>query len=87
MVRYTATGGDVVPGTTLIVYDSFYRIIEDDVAPWFADSVWLHVDDLSRHGELAAQMPAFDRVIVERGERLAYLTAYEAMLRPLLERP
>ncbi len=85
--RYTATGGAVVPGTTLIVYDSFLRIIEDDVAPWFADSVWLHVDDLSRHGELAAQMPAFDRVIVERGERLAYLTAYEVMLRPLLERP
>ena len=87
VVRYTATGGGVVPGTTLIVYDSFLRIIEDDVAPWFADSVWLHVDDLSRHGELAAQMPAFDRVIVERGERLAYLTAYEVMLRPLLERP
>jgi hypothetical protein len=88
VVRYTATGsGGVVPGTTLIVYDSFLRIINDDVASWFADSVWLHVDDLSRHGELAAQMPPFDRVIVARGERLAYLTAYEVMLRPLLERP
>ncbi len=87
VVRHEAIGGAVVSGTTLIVYDSFFKIIEDDVAPWFADSVWLHVDDLSRHGELAAQMPAFDRVIVERGERLAYLTAYEVMLRPLLERP
>jgi hypothetical protein len=88
VVRFAATGsGGVVPGTTLIVYDSFLRIIQDDVAPWFADSVWLHVDDLSRHGELAAQMPAFDRVIVQRGERLAYLTEYEVMLRPLLERP
>jgi hypothetical protein len=85
--RYSASGsGDVVPGTTLIVYDSFMRIIMDDVAPWFEDSVWLHVDDLSRHGELAAQMPAFDRLIIERGERLAYLTAYEPVLRDLLER-
>lgn len=87
VLRYTTTGTDVVvPGTTLFVYDSFLRIIADDVTPWFADSVWLHVDDLSRHGELAAQMPAFDRVIVARGERLAYLTDYETMLRPLLER-
>ena len=88
VMRYRATGpGAVVPGTTLIVYDSFQQIINDDLTPWFEDSVWLHVDDLSRHGELAAQMPAFDRVIIARGERLAYLTDYEAMLRPLLERP
>ncbi|HUP53976.1 MAG TPA: hypothetical protein VM408_00595 [Methylomirabilota bacterium] len=87
VMRYTATGGAAVPGTTLVVCDSFMRVIRDDVAPWFADSVWVHVDDLSRHDDLAVQLPAFDRVIVERGERLAYVTDYELMLRPLLDRP
>ena len=75
---------DVVPGTTLIVCDSFFRVIQGDLAPWFEDSVWVHIDDIGRHADLAGQLPPFDRIIVERGERLAYATPYEEYLEPIL---
>lgn len=86
VLRFTANGTDaVVPGRTLILYDSFFGIAQNDVASWFADSVWLHIDDLSLHSEVVAAFPAFDRVVLARSERLAYLTAYPEMMRPLLQ--
>jgi hypothetical protein len=85
--RFTTSGSDVVvPGRTLILYDSFFGFVQEDVAAWFADSVWLHIDDLSLHSAVVRDLPAFDRVVLARTERLAYLTAYEKVLRPLLER-
>jgi hypothetical protein len=84
--RFTTGGTDaVVPGRTLILYDSFFGTIQDDVASWFADSVWLHIDDLSLHSEVVGDLPAFDRVVLARTERLAYLTAYEKVLKPLVD--
>jgi alginate O-acetyltransferase complex protein AlgJ len=82
----TSGPGKVVPGRTLILYDSFLGICIPQAASWFADSVWLHVDDLSLHPEVVSALPEFDRVILERAERLAYLTDYTRILRPLLER-
>jgi hypothetical protein len=85
--RFTTSGSDVVvPGRTLILYDSFFATIQDDVAAWFADSVWLHIDDLTRHPEVVGGLPAFDRVVLARTERLAYLTNYAEVLKPLAER-
>jgi alginate O-acetyltransferase complex protein AlgJ len=82
----TSGPGRVVPGRTLFLYDSFLGICIPQVASWFADSVWLHVDDLSLHPEVVSALPDFDRVIIERAERLAYLTEYPRILRPLLDR-
>ncbi len=88
ILRWTAGGaGRVVPGTTLIVYDSFLGIVMEDVVPWFGDSVWLHVDDLTRHPEVVAHLPPYERVIVVRSERLAYLTDYQRVLGALLDPP
>jgi hypothetical protein len=87
-VRRFTTGANeaVVPGRTLILYDSFFASIQGDVASWFAESVWLHIDDLSLRSEVVGQLPRFDRVVLARTERLAYLTAYATVLKPLLER-
>jgi hypothetical protein len=85
--QFTTSGTDVVvPGRTLILYDSFFGIIQEDTASWFADSVWLHVDDLSLHSEVVRDLPEFDRLVLARSERLAYLTAYAKVLGPLTER-
>lgn len=85
--RFT-TGGTqaVVPGRTLILYDSFFGKVQDDVASWFAESVWLHIDDLSLHSDVVGDLPPFDRVVLARTERLAYLTDYAKVLTPLIGR-
>ena len=85
--EFKAVGTDaVIPGRTLIVYDSFFGIVQEDVASWFADSVWLHIDDLSRRSKVVGDLPPFDRVVVTRVERLAYLSNYEQVLHPLVDR-
>jgi hypothetical protein len=86
-IRYIATGTDpVVPGRTLIVYDSFFGVVRDLIVPWFQESVWLHVGDLSSRPAIVNELPDFDRIIVERVERIAYQWPIVPVLRPLVER-
>jgi hypothetical protein len=85
VLRYTVTGNAaVVPGRTLIVYDSSFGVHADLIAPWFAESVWLHVNELIEHPQIVKGLPAFDRVIFERVERLSYSRDLVATLKPLL---
>jgi hypothetical protein len=73
-----------VEGRTLVIYDSFFRTNEGRIAPWFRDSVWVHADDLKRSPELVADLPAFDRVVLERVERSAYDIDIDALLAPVI---
>jgi hypothetical protein len=70
----------VVPGRTLFVYDSFYGTVMSRIAPFFAESVWVHEGDLYNHPELAAALPKFDTVVFERVERSAYFTNVSSVL-------
>jgi hypothetical protein len=73
-----------VEGRTLIIYDSYFRTNERRIAPWFRDSVWVHADDLKRSPELVADLPAFDRVVVERAERSVYDIDLDTLLAPVI---
>lgn len=73
-----------VEGRTLIIYDSFFRTNERRIAPWFRDSVWVHADDLQRSPELVADLPTFDRVVVERAERSVYDIDLDTLLAPVI---
>jgi hypothetical protein len=85
VARYQSTGPDtVVPGTTLFVYDSFFGIYIQTIAPWYEDSIWVHVTDLRTNPEMVADFPAIDRVIFQVAEREAYRRPYVPILRPLL---
>jgi alginate O-acetyltransferase complex protein AlgJ len=85
--RLATSGTDIlIPGRTLILYDSFFGFVQTDVAAWFAESIWLHIDDLSLHPEVVRDLPPFDRVVLARTERLAYLTDYAKILQPLIDR-
>jgi hypothetical protein len=75
-----------VEGRTLILYDSFFRTNESRIAPWFRESVWVHANDLERSPELAADLGAFDHVVIERVERSAYDVDLEALLAPVIAR-
>lgn len=85
LLQYRVSGNDaVVPGRTLIVYDSSFGVHADLIAPWFAESTWLHVNELIEHPSIVAALPAYDRIIVERVERLAYTRDLAVTLAPLL---
>jgi hypothetical protein len=74
----------VVPGRTLFVYDSFYATVMPWIAPWFQESVWVHVGDLRGEPDIAAALPAFKTVVFERVERSAYFTDVHAALRSVI---
>jgi hypothetical protein len=83
--EYRTSGAQrVLPGRTAIVYDSFFGITMPLVAPFFADSVWIHTSDLGGNPQLARELGPFDRVIYERVERGIYDTDAETLLRPLV---
>ncbi|HEV8696560.1 MAG TPA: hypothetical protein VGQ89_02625 [Candidatus Limnocylindrales bacterium] len=73
-----------VEGRTLILYDSYFRTNERRIAPWFRDSVWVHASDLEQSPQLAADLPAFDHVVIERVERSAYDVDLDALLAPII---
>ncbi len=79
------SGPHAVEGRTLIVHDSFFRTNEARIAPWFRESVWVHADDLVRSPELVADLPAFDRVVIERVERSVYDLDLAGLLASLIE--
>jgi hypothetical protein len=47
--------------------------------------VWVHVGDLGRLPELVEDLPAFDRVVIERVERGVYDLDLDALLAPFVE--
>lgn len=79
-----AGGRRVVPGRTLVVYDSFYGDLMERISPWFAESVWVHEGDLLNHPELADALPPFDTVVFERAERGVYFTDVASDLRTVI---
>lgn len=82
--RITSSGSQqLLPGRTLVIYDSFFGIDTHLVAPYFAETTWVHVGDLLNHPELAGILGPFDRVIFERVERGLYGTDVGALLAPL----
>jgi hypothetical protein len=61
-------GTPMVPGRTLVVYDSFFYLAEAQLAPYFTELTTLHWDDflsMARSG----QVPEFDRVIFQTVQR------------------
>lgn len=73
-----------VEGRTLIVYDSFYGTNMRRIAPWFRESVWVHVGDLTDHPTMVRSLPSFDRVVVARVERGVYDTDLVTLLAPVI---
>lgn len=87
ITEYTVRGGGaLVPGTTLVVYDSFFNISRPRIVPWFARTVWVHGSDLRDHPGLVADLPPIDTVVVERVEREAYDLDLVRLLTPVIDR-
>jgi hypothetical protein len=82
--RWTASGNrPLLPGRTVIVYDSFFGLNMTRIAPFFEESIWIHINDLKNHPELSTLLGPFDRVILERVERGLYTTEIDPLLDPL----
>jgi lipoprotein-anchoring transpeptidase ErfK/SrfK len=82
--RITASGNrSLLPGRTVIVYDSFFGLNMARVSSFFEESIWIHVNDIKNHPELSTLLGPFDRVILERVERGLYATDVGTMLDPL----
>ena len=82
--RITCSGDrPLLPGRTLVVYDSFFGIDASLVAPYFEDTTWVHVGDMTQHPELGSILGPFDRVIVERVERGFFATDIDAIVEAL----
>ena len=85
--EFTASGDrPLLPGRTVVIYDSFFGLNMARVSSLFADSVWIHEGDLLNHPELATLLGPFDRVILERVERGLYITDIRSLLAPLVRR-
>ena len=83
--RIVATGDrPLVPGVTVVVYDSFFGLNIPLVAPYFADSIWIHEGDLRNHPEIGRLIGPVDRVVLERVERGLYFTRIDELLAPLV---
>lgn len=83
--RITARGDrPLVPGRTVVVYDSFFGLEMSHVAPFFEETVWIHLNDLRLHPEIGALVGPVDRIILERVERGLYSTRIDELLRPLI---
>jgi hypothetical protein len=83
--RFTATGDrPLIPGRTVIVYDSFFGLNMAALAPFFEESIWIHASDLLSHPQIATMIGRADRVIFERVERSLYSLNVDRLLRPLV---
>jgi hypothetical protein len=68
---YRANGGGtvpVIPGTTLIVHDSFYDAAEQQLSPYFRKAIVMHWADLSK-AAADGTLPAVDRVVFQTSQR------------------
>jgi hypothetical protein len=83
---YATDSAKVVPGTTLVVYDSFFNINRSRVVPWFERTIWIHAGDLRDHPEVADLLPRIDTIVLARVERGAYEMDIAQLLRPILDR-
>jgi hypothetical protein len=84
---YTSEGnGAVIPGTTLVIGDSFFDRghARPLIVPWLARSIWVHIGDLFANPELAADFGPIDTIIVERAERYAYAIELDAVIEAVL---
>jgi len=84
---YTSEGpAAVIPGTTLIIGDSFFDRghARPLIVPWFEKSIWVHIGDLVANPELAAAFGHVDTIIVERAERYAYAIDIQAAISAVL---
>ncbi len=84
-VYTTDPAARVVPGTTLVVYDSFFNINSSRIVPWFERTVWIHAGDLRDHPEVAHLLPKIDTIVLARVERGAYEMDVAQLLRPILD--
>jgi len=76
-----ATGPEpVIPGRTLILYDSFFGLEVSLLAPYFANVTWIHVGDATNRPDLVSRFGPFDTVILERVERGIYTSDLPTML-------
>jgi hypothetical protein len=78
------TDRPLVPGRTLIVYDSFFATQMAYVVPWFEESVWVHEGDLFNLPEIASVLPEFDSIVFQRIERSALFTDPASDLRTII---
>jgi hypothetical protein len=86
--RITCTGSEpLLPGRTLVIYDSFFLIDTTLVAPYFQDTTWVHEGDMASHPELVNLLGPFDRVIVERVSRSFYDLDLDALSAPFASLP
>jgi len=73
ILEYVASGTDpLIPGRTIVIFDSFFDLQRELVTPFFASSTWVHEQDIKAHPEIAAELGHFDTIIVERVERDFY---------------
>ena len=83
--RVLASGDrPLIPGRTVVVFDSFFGLNIEAVSPYFAETIWIHQNDLTAHPEVAQLIGPIDRVIFERVERGLYYTQIVDLLRPLV---
>ncbi len=61
-----------IPGTTVLIHDSFMQLAAPLVNPYFERVVWVPYDLFVAHPEIAAVLPEADTVVVARVEREAY---------------
>jgi hypothetical protein len=57
------------------------------IAPFFAESIWIHEGDLLNHPEIGALVGPADLVILQRVERGMYFTRIDDLLRTLVRGP
>jgi hypothetical protein len=88
VTRFVASGDrPLVASRTVIVYDSFFGLNMAAIAPFFAESIWIHQGDLLNHPEIGRLIEPADLVILERVERGLYTTLIDELVRPLVRDP
>lgn len=70
VLRYTSTstGARLIEGRTVFIYDSFSQAVLDQLAPYFADVVFVHWNALGAY-DVTADFGAATTVVMEGAER------------------
>ncbi len=88
-IQQISAQGDrrLLGGRTVVVYDSYFGRATNKLAAFFADSTWIHIDDLKQSPDLVRQLGPFDRVIYEEVERYVYRAQLDTLVAPLVRIP